>query len=88
MVFEIRMPDFGPGISGGSVLEWKKELEDSVQAGESLCEIEAEKAVQDLLSPGNGILRIILGEEGAELPSGTLLAIVADAGDDISGYQQ
>jgi pyruvate/2-oxoglutarate dehydrogenase complex dihydrolipoamide acyltransferase (E2) component len=88
MVFEIRMPDFGQGISGGSVLEWKKEMGDNVQMGEPLCEIEAEKTVQDLLSTGDGILRIILGEEGAELPSGTLLAIVADVGDDISGYQQ
>ncbi len=81
MVFEIRMPDFGQGITGGSVLEWKKKSGNNVQAGEPLCEIEAEKAVQELLSPGNGILQIILGEEGADLPSGTLLAVVADAGD-------
>lgn len=87
MIFEIRMPDFGPGISDGSVSEWKKGLNDAVQSGEPIGEIEVEKAVQDLLSPGEGVLRLVLEDIGAIVPSGTLLAIVAAPGDDISSYQ-
>lgn len=87
MIFEIRMPEFGPGITDGSVSEWKKGLNEKVQPGEPIGEIEVEKAVQDLVSPGEGLLRLVLEAEGTIVPSGTLLAIVAAPGDDISSYQ-
>lgn len=87
MVFEIYMPDPGTDISDGSILEWKKVLGQSVHKGENICEVEAEKAVLDIPSPGDGVLRLVFEEVGVSLPPGTLLAVVADAGEDLSSYQ-
>ena len=42
MVFEVRIPDLGQVMTGGSVLERKKELGDLVQAGDSLPAIVAD----------------------------------------------
>lgn len=87
MVFEIYMPDPGTDISDGSILEWKKGLGDSVHKGETICEVEAEKAVLDVAAPGDGVLRLVFAEVGVSLPPGTLLAVVANAGEDLSSYQ-
>ena len=50
-------------------------------AGDVLCEIEAGKAVVQVTSPGDGVLRAICRTEGDLLLSGTLLAVVADESD-------
>lgn len=83
MVFEILLPDLGEGTDEGSIVAWSKKVGDRVAAGDVLCEIEAGKAVVQVTSPGDGVLRAICRTEGDLLLSGTLLAVVADESDDI-----
>lgn len=84
MVYEIRMPDLEEDADEASIVGWSVEVGTAVQSGDVLCEIEVGKSVQHVTSPGAGILRAIFHEEGTLLPPGSLIAVVADASDDIS----
>ena len=86
MVYEIRIPELGEEIDEASIVAWSVKEGEPVESGDVLCEIEAGKSVQQVISPGRGILRAVLQEEGTLLAPGTLLAIVADPTDDISVY--
>jgi len=68
----------------GVLVEWKKREGDQVQAGEVLAEIETDKAVMELEAFASGILRKILVENGETVLSGTLLAVIAEADEDIA----
>jgi pyruvate/2-oxoglutarate dehydrogenase complex dihydrolipoamide acyltransferase (E2) component len=86
MVYEIRIPELGEEIDEASIVAWSVKEGEPVESGDVLCEIEAGKSVQQVISPGRGILRVVLQEEGTLLAPGTLFAIVADPADDISVY--
>ena len=67
----------------GTVLRWFKAEGDSYEIGESLYEVETEKVVSEIEAKLPGTLcRILVSEE--ELPVGTLLAVVADPGEQLS----
>jgi pyruvate/2-oxoglutarate dehydrogenase complex dihydrolipoamide acyltransferase (E2) component len=87
MVYEIRIPELGEQVDEAAIVAWSANVGEPVESGDVLCEIEAGKSVQQLTSPGCGILRAVLQEEGTLLAPGTLLAIVADPADDISVYK-
>lgn len=87
MVYEIRVPELGEGISECSVLNWNKNRDDEVTEGDVLCELEVEKSVMEVASPGNGVLRLVLNEGREMLPVGALLAVVAGPDDDISSFE-
>jgi len=86
MVYEIRIPELGEEVDEAAIVAWSVKEGEPVESGDVLCEIEAAKSVQQVISPGCGILRAVLQEEGTLLAPGTLLAIVADPTDDISVY--
>ena len=87
MVYEVRLPELGDEAEEAAVVAWKVQEGETVEAGAVLCEVEAGKAVHEVVSPGNGTLRAILQEEGTLLAPGTLLAVSAQPSDDISPYQ-
>lgn len=58
MAFEIRIPRLGWSMEEGTFIGWKKRDGETVRAGESLFELEGEKAAQDIESVDEGILRI------------------------------
>jgi pyruvate dehydrogenase E2 component (dihydrolipoamide acetyltransferase) len=58
------MSQFGPEMKEGKIIHWLKGEGDVVFKGESLLEVETEKAVVEISSPADGILGPILkGEE-------------------------
>jgi pyruvate/2-oxoglutarate dehydrogenase complex dihydrolipoamide acyltransferase (E2) component len=60
-------------MSSGTVLEWLKAPESSVEAGEPLLAVLTEKAAVDVEAPVAGILLRIDVPEGKEVPVGTVL---------------
>jgi len=76
MKVEVLLPQWGMGMSEGTVASWLKAIGDRVEEDEPLAEIEAEKATQELGSPASGILSEILVQEGEDAHVRTILAYI------------
>ena len=84
MASRVVMPKLTDTMEEGVLLAWKKREGDSVQAGEVIAEIETDKAVMDLEAFAPGILRKILVRDGEIVQSGKLIAVIAEADEDIA----
>ena len=76
MKVEVLLPQWGMGMSEGTVTEWLKKVGDKVTEDEPLAEIEAEKATQELEAPATGTLAEILVQQGEDAKVRTVLAII------------
>ena len=83
MITRVVMPKLTDTMEEGVLVTWKKEENEAVAAGDILAEIETDKAVMDLEAFGSGILRKKLAREGETVKAGSLIAVVAEADDDI-----
>ncbi|MGG5207453.1 2-oxo acid dehydrogenase subunit E2 [Chryseobacterium sp. MIQD13] len=81
----ITMPRLSDTMTEGKVAKWHKKVGDTVKEGDILAEIETDKAVQDFESEINGTLLYIGVEEGAAAAVDSVLAIIGNEGEDISG---
>ena len=83
----LTMPRLSDTMTDGKVAKWHKKVGDAVKEGDILAEIETDKAVQDFESEFNGTLLYIGTEEGGSSPVDAVLAIIGDAGEDISALK-
>ncbi len=74
MKVEVLLPQWGMGMSEGTVVTWMKKVGDRVTEDEPIAEIEAEKATQELESPATGTLSEIVVSEGEEAKVRTIIA--------------
>lgn len=81
----ITMPRLSDTMTEGKVAKWHKKVGDKVKEGDILAEIETDKAVQDFESEINGTLLYIGVEESAAAAVDSVLAIIGNEGEDISG---
>ena len=84
MASRVVMPKLTDTMEEGVLLAWKKREGEPVHAGEVIAEIETDKAVMDLEAFAPGILRKILVRDGETVQSGTLIAVIAEADEDIT----
>ncbi len=84
MATKIVMEALSPTMEEGRLVAWKKKEGDAVKAGETLAEVETDKAVMELVARGDGVLRKIVLGEGATVPVGALVAVVGTADEDIA----
>jgi pyruvate dehydrogenase E2 component (dihydrolipoamide acetyltransferase) len=75
------MPKLGMTMKEGKVSKWYKSEGDSVEKGENLFEVETEKITNKVESPESGILFQVVVAEGNTVPVGTILAVIAQAGE-------
>lgn len=76
MKVKVLLPQWGMGMSQGTVTAWLKKIGDRVEEDEPLAEIEIEKASQELESPATGVLSEILVREGEAAVVRSALAII------------
>jgi pyruvate dehydrogenase E2 component (dihydrolipoamide acetyltransferase) len=62
----------------GTILKWFKEEGDYVQKGETLFEVETDKAVMEVEAFSSGVLSSILVQAGEKVSVGTPIAIIGD----------
>ncbi|MDC4226665.1 MAG: dihydrolipoamide acetyltransferase family protein [Candidatus Manganitrophus sp.] len=74
------MPILGADMVSATLVEWKKKPGDPVKKGEILAEVETDKGVIEVENFTDGVLEKILVETGTEVPVGTPLAIIREAG--------
>ncbi|ULA59943.1 MAG: Dihydrolipoamide acetyltransferase component of pyruvate dehydrogenase complex [Nitrospira sp.] len=84
MASRVVMPKLTDTMEEGVLLAWKKHEGDRVQAGEVIAEIETDKAVMDLEAFAPGVLRKLLVQDGETVQSGKLIAVIAEADEDIA----
>ena len=72
---EVFLPKLGFSITEGTIAEWLVADGETTTEGSPLLSLEAEKATQEIESPGTGILRIHVAA-GVTYPVGTLLAAI------------
>ncbi|KAG9127106.1 hypothetical protein FRC07_000666 [Ceratobasidium sp. 392] len=81
-------PAMSPTMTEGGIASWKKKEGDAFEAGDILLEIETDKATMDVEAQDTGILgKIIVGDGAKNVSVGTLIAMLAEEGDDISNIQ-
>lgn len=88
MATKIQMPKLSDTMSEGTILKWRFKEGDKVKQGDILVEIESDKADMELEAYDSGILRKIFVTEGGKAKIGAPIAIIADAGEDISALEQ
>jgi pyruvate/2-oxoglutarate dehydrogenase complex dihydrolipoamide acyltransferase (E2) component len=76
VAYEFKLPLLAAEMEYGTVLRWLKGEGDAVAAGESLVEVEAEKANHELESPVAGRVDELVAAEGDEVKVGATLAII------------
>lgn len=75
---EMVLPQFGMGMSDGTIIVWHKAEGERVEEGEALCEVEAAKTNVEVEAPCSGILQRILVPAGANVPVNTIIAVIGD----------
>jgi pyruvate/2-oxoglutarate dehydrogenase complex dihydrolipoamide acyltransferase (E2) component len=72
----ILMPNMDLIITEATVVGWSKKVGDKVTKGETVLEIETDKAVSGVESPADGVLAEILADAGAVVPLGHQLGTI------------
>jgi pyruvate dehydrogenase E2 component (dihydrolipoamide acetyltransferase) len=74
MAVSVVMPALEMAQETGKVVSWRKREGEQVAKGEPLLEVETDKAVVEVESPGDGILSSVSAREGAVIPVGQTIA--------------
>jgi pyruvate dehydrogenase E2 component (dihydrolipoamide acetyltransferase) len=83
MATKVFMEALSPTMEEGRLVKWLKNEGDAVKSGETLAEVETDKAIMELVARGDGILRKRLINEGDTAPVGTLAGVIATADENI-----
>ena len=73
---DIILPNIGETVDEGKVIKWLKQVDDQVNDGDILCEVETDKSTMEVPSTIDGTIKEIRVKEGDIVPVGTILAIV------------
>src|SRR4051812_2969482 len=71
------MPQMGVSVAEGTVVEWKKQVGDWVEADEIIASISTDKIDTDVESPATGRLAEIVVPVGETVDVGTVMARIA-----------
>ena len=84
MATKVMMEALSPTMEEGRLVKWLKNVGDVVKTGDTLAEVETDKAIMELVARGDGVLRARMAEEGATLPVGTVIGVVAGPDEDVT----
>lgn len=83
MAIEVIMPQLSDTMEEGKILKWLKQVGDVVKVGDVIAEVETDKADMELEAFDEGVLAEIRVQEGQSAPVGAVIAILAEAGEQI-----
>lgn len=84
MAIEIKMPKLSATMQTGVIQKWRKKEGERVEYGEVIADIETDKAVMELEAFDPGVIRKIVVPEGSKAPVNETIAIIGEAGEDVS----
>lgn len=84
MAIKIEMPKLSDTMEEGVIAKWNVKEGDTVNAGDIIAEVETDKATMDVEVFDGGTILKIVPSEGDAVPLGGLIAVIGEAGEDIS----
>ena len=78
-ISEVVVPQLSESVSEATLLAWKKQPGEAVEADEILIEVETDKVVLEVPAPASGVLTEIVKGDGSTVASGELLAKIDTA---------
>jgi pyruvate dehydrogenase E2 component (dihydrolipoyllysine-residue acetyltransferase) len=78
MATKVVMEALSPTMEEGTLVKWLKSEGDHVATGDTLAEVETDKAVMELVARGSGVLRKIVANEGVTLEVGEMVGVIAE----------
>ena len=87
MATAVVMPKQGQSVESCIIVSWKKAVDDQVGAGETLAEVETDKALLEVESPASGTLLALFFQEGDEVPVLTNIAVIGESGEDVGSLR-
>ena len=84
MATKVMMEALSPTMEDGRLVKWVKNVGDAVKTGDTIGEVETDKAIMELVARGDGILRAHLIPEGTTATVGVVIGVIAAADEDIA----
>ena len=84
MSTDVIMPALGFDMTEGLLARWLKNEGDPVVKGQAIAEIETDKATVEIEAAAAGVLARIIVQAGETVPVGTLIGVIAEAGEEIT----
>ena len=84
MATKVVMEALSPTMEEGRLVKWTKRAGDAVKTGETLAEVETDKAVMELVARADGQLLQQLVPEGATVPVGDVVAYIGAPGETVA----
>src|SRR6266487_1875874 len=85
MATKVHMEALSPTMEEGRLVKWTKHEGDAVKSGDTLAEVETDKAVMELIARADGQLLKVLVAEGATVPVGNIVAWIGKPGEKVDG---
>ena len=80
----IRMPEVAANATHATLVSWSKQEGDKVSRGQSIADVETEKAVIELNVDAEGTIARLLVGNGAEVPVGAPIAVLIAPGETVA----
>lgn len=80
----IRMPEVAANATHATLVSWSKQEGDKVSRGQSIADVETEKAVIELNVDAEGTIARLLVGNSAEVPVGAPIAVLIGAGETVA----
>ncbi len=80
-MIEFCLPSLGSDMDKGTLLQWRVKPGDTVRKGDIIAVVDTTKAAIDIECWHDGTVEALLIEPGAEVPVGTLMAVLREAGE-------
>lgn len=81
MAVEIIMPKLGVDMQEGEIIEWKKQVGDTVNEGDVLLEINSDKTNMEIEAEDSGVLLKIVRQEGDVVPVTEVIGYIGAEGE-------
>src|SRR6266550_3315730 len=85
MATKVHMEALSPTMEEGRLVKWTKHEGDAVKSGDTLAEVETDKAVMELVARADGQLLKVLAPEGTTVPVGNIVAWIGKPGEKVDG---
>lgn len=83
MAVTVEMPKLSDTMEEGTLIKWAVSVGDTVSAGDHLADVETDKATMELQAFDDGTVAKLILDEGATVPVGQVILILAESGESV-----
>jgi len=84
----LRLPALSPTMEEGVIAAWNKKEGEAFSAGESICEVETDKATVDFEAQDDGVVaKILVQPGGSSIPIGTPIGVIVEEKSNVEAFE-